>query len=276
MDKLIITAAVTGSRIPRSKTPYIPITTKEIAQSAMECWEAGASIVHIHVRDPETQIGTQNMHIFRQVVEPLREKTDLILCLTTSGIPGLNLPTEERLQVLDLKPELASLDAGTILLGGQPFINTPEFLEAAARKMKEVGVKPEIEIFDTGMITTSLRMRGQGLLEDPLHFQFVLGTPYGATATPRTLLYMLDMIPRDATWSIIGIGRSHLPMSVMALTMGGHIRVGMEDNIYYSRGELVKKNAQFVERIVRIAKEYGRPIATPDEAREILNLSKRG
>ena len=276
MDKLIITAAITGSRIPRSKTPYIPITTKEIAKSAMECWEAGASIVHIHVRDPETQIGTQDVGIFRQVVEPLLEKTDLILCLTTSGIPGLNLPTEERLQVLDLKPELASFDAGTILLGGQPFINTPEFLEAASRKMKEKGVKPEIEIFDTGMITTSLRMRGQGLLEDPLHFQFVLGTPHGAPATPGTLLYMLDMIPRDATWSIIGIGRSHLPMSVMALAMGGHIRVGMEDNIYYSRGELVKKNAQFVERIVRIAGEYGRPVATPDEAREILNLPRRG
>lgn len=275
MDKLIITAAITGSRIPRSKTPYIPITTKEIAKSAMECWEAGASIVHIHVRDPETQIGTQDVGIFRQVVEPLLEKTDLILCLTTSGIPGLNLPTEERLQVLDLKPELASFDAGTILLGDQPFINTPEFLEAAARKMKEKGVKPEIEIFDTGMITTSLRMRGQGLLEDPLHFQFVLGTPHGAPATPGTLLYMLDMIPRDATWSIIGIGRSHLPMSVMALAMGGHIRVGMEDNIYYSRGELVKKNAQFVERIVRIAGEYGRPVATPDEAREILNLPRR-
>jgi 3-keto-5-aminohexanoate cleavage enzyme len=214
--------------------------------------------------------------LFRQVVEPLRKKTDLILCLTTSGIPGLNLPTEERLRVLDLKPELASFDAGTILLGGQPFINTPEFLEAAARKMKEKGVKPEIEIFDTGMITTTLRMRGQGLLKDPLHFQFVLGTPHGAPATPGTLLYMLDMIPRDATWSIIGIGRSHLPMSVMALTMGGHIRVGMEDNIYYSRGELVKKNAQFVERIVRIAEEYGRPVATPDEAREILNLPRRG
>jgi len=276
MDKLIITAAITGSRIPRSKTPYIPLTTKEIAQSAMECWEAGASIVHIHVRDPETQIGTQDVGLFRQVVEPLQEKTDLILCLTTSGIPGLNLPTEERLQVLDLKPELASFDAGTILLGGQPFINTPEFLEAAARKMKEKGVKPEIEIFDTGMITTSLRMRGQGLLEDPLHFQFVLGTPHGALATPGTLLYMLDMIPRDGTWSIIGIGRSHLPMSVMALAMGGHIRVGMEDNIYYSRGELVKKNAQFVERIVRIAEEYGRPVATPNEAREILNLPRRG
>jgi 3-keto-5-aminohexanoate cleavage enzyme len=269
MDKLIITAAITGSRIPRSKTPHIPLTTKEIAQSAIECWEAGASIVHIHVRDPETQIGTQDIDLFRQVVDPLREKTDLVLCLTTSGIPGLNLPTEERLQVLDLRPELASLDAGTILLGGHPFINTPDFLEAAARKMKEKGVKPEIEIFDTGMITTSLRMRDQGFLEDPLHFQFVLGTPHGAPATPRTLH---DMIPKDSTWSIIGIGRSHLPMSVMALAMGGHIRVGMEDNIYYNRGELAKKNSQFVERVVRIAEEYGRPVATPEETREILSL----
>jgi 3-keto-5-aminohexanoate cleavage enzyme len=272
MDKLIITAAITGSRIPRSKTPYIPITTEEIAQSAIECWKAGASIVHIHVRDPETQIGTQDIKLFREVVEPLREETDLVLCLTTSGIPGLNLPTEERLQVLDLQPELASLDAGTILLGGQPFINTPEFLKAAALKMKEKGVKPELEIFDTGMITTSLRMRSQGLLEDPLHFQFVLGTPHGAPATPHALLHMHDMIPKDSTWSIIGIGRSHLPMSVMALAMGGHIRVGMEDNIYYNRGELVKKNAQFVERIVRIAEEYGRPVATPEETREILSL----
>ncbi len=275
MDKLIITAAITGSRIPRSKTPHIPITTKEIAQSAIECWEAGASIVHIHVRDPETGIGTQNIELFKEVVEPLREETDLVLCLTTSGIPGLNLPTEERLQVLDLQPELASLDAGTILLGGQPFINTPEFLEAAALKMKEKGVKPELEIFDTGNITTSLRMRSRSLLEDPLHFQFVLGTPHGAPATPHALLHMHDMIPEDSTWSIIGIGRSHLPMSVMALAMGGHIRVGMEDNVYYNRGELVKKNAQFVERIVRIAEEYGRPVATPDEAREILSLQKK-
>ena len=274
MDRLIITAAITGSRIPRSRTPHIPITTEEITRSAMECWEAGASVVHIHVRDPETQIGTQDIGLFRQVVEPLRERTDLVLCLTTSGIPGLNLPTEERLRVLDLRPELASLDAGTILLGGHPFINTPEFLEAAAMRMKERRVKPEIEIFDTGMIATSLRMRDQGLLDDPLHFQFVLGTPHGAPATPRTLLLMRDMIPGDATWSVIGIGRSHLPMSVMALTMGGHIRVGMEDNIYYSRGVLVEKNAQFVERIVRLAEEYGRPVATPDDARRILNLPK--
>ncbi|UCH58104.1 MAG: 3-keto-5-aminohexanoate cleavage protein [Candidatus Bathyarchaeota archaeon] len=274
MDKLIITAAITGSRIHRSKTPYIPITPGEITQSAIECWEAGASIAHIHVRDSETQIGTQDIKLFKRVVEPLREETDLILCLTTSGIPGLNLPTEERLRVLDLQPELASLDAGTILLGGQPFINTPEFIETAALRLKEKGVKPELEIFDTGMMTTCLRMRDQDLLEDPLFFQFVLGTPWGAPGTPKALLHLQEMLPPDAAWSVIGIGRAHLPISMMALAMGGHIRVGMEDNIYYRRGELVKRNSQFVERIVRIANEYGRGVATPDEARRILKLSE--
>jgi 3-keto-5-aminohexanoate cleavage enzyme len=275
MDKLIITAAITGSRISRSQTPYIPITPEEIAQSAVECWEAGASVVHIHVRNPATQIGAQDMELFRRVVEPLRERTDLILCLTTSGIPMLNLPIEERLRVLDFEPELASLDAGSINLGGSVFINTPEFLEAAALGMREREVKPELEIFDVGMIVTCLRMRDQGLLDEPLHFQFVLGSPWGSPGTPRSLLHMREMIPEDATWSVIGIGRTHLPMSMMALIMGGHIRVGMEDNIYYNRGELVKRNSQFVERIVRIAEDYGREVATPDEARKILRLRSR-
>ena len=272
MNKLIITAAITGSRIPRSKTPYIPITPEEITRSALECWKAGASIVHIHVRNPKTGIGTQDMELFRQVIEPLREKTDLILCLTTSGIPGRNLPTEERLQVLDFKPELASLDAGSINLGGSIFVNTPEFLKAAAQRMGEKSVKPELEIFDVGMIVTCLRMRNQGLFDDPLHFQFVLGTPWGSPGTPRSLFHLCEMIPEDATWSVIGVGRTHLPMSMMALCMGGHIRVGMEDNIYYRQDQLVRKNAQFVKRIARIAEEYGREIATPDEAREILSL----
>jgi 3-keto-5-aminohexanoate cleavage enzyme len=274
MNKLIITAAVTGSSIPRSRTPYIPITPEEITRSAIECWEAGASVVHIHVRNPKTGIGTQDMELFQQVIEPLREKTDLVLCLTTSGIPGRNLPTEERLQVLDFQPELASLDAGSINLGGTIFVNTPEFLEEAAQRMREKGVKPELEIFDVGMIVTCLRMRNQGFFEDPLHFQFVLGTPWGSPGTPKSLFHMCEMIPEDATWSVIGVGRTHLPMSMMALIMGGHIRVGMEDNIYYRRDQLVRKNAQFVERITRIAGEYGREIASPDEAREILSLRK--
>jgi 3-keto-5-aminohexanoate cleavage enzyme len=272
MEKLIITAAITGSRISRDTTPYIPIKPEEIAQSAVECWNAGAAMVHIHVRDPKTGLGTQDVGIFRQVVGILREKTDLILCLTTSGIPGRNLPTEERLAPLELKPEVASFDAGSINLGGTVFLNSPEFLDQAAEKMRTMGVKPELEIFDLGMLITCLRMRGEGKLDEPLHFQFVLGTPWGAPATPKSLVYLHEYLPPDSTWSVIGIGKGHLPMSMMAMAMGGHIRVGMEDNIYYARGELAKTNAQFVERIVRLAQEYGREVATPDETRKILKL----
>jgi 3-keto-5-aminohexanoate cleavage enzyme len=275
MEKLIITAAITGSRITRDIAPCIPITPDEIVQSSVECWNAGTAIVHIHVRDPKTGLGTQDVDLFRQVVEPLREKTDLLLCLTTSGIPGRNLPIEERLRPLELEPELASFDAGSINLGGSVFINTPEFLEAAAKGMREKGVKPELEVFDVGMIVTCLRMRDQGYLEEPLHFQFVLGTPWGSPATPKSFLHMYDHIPQDSTWSIIGIGKGHLPMSMMGLIMGGHIRVGMEDNVYYQKGVLGKSNAQFVERIVRIAREYGREVATPGEARGILGLRKK-
>jgi len=165
MEKVIITAAITGSRITRDVAPHIPITPDEIVQSAVECWNAGAAIVHIHVRDPKTGLGTQDLDLFRQVVGPLRQKTDLLLCLTTSGIPGRNLPIEERLRPLELEPELASFDAGSINLGGTVFINTPDFLEAAANKMKEKGVKPELEIFDVGMIVTCLRMRDEGYFE---------------------------------------------------------------------------------------------------------------
>ena len=274
MEKLIITAAVTGSRNTRATTPYIPITPEEIVQSSLECWSAGASVVHIHVRDPKTGLGTQDPEIFRQVVAPLREKTDLVLCLTTSGIAGRNLPIEQRLIPLELVPELASLDAGSINLGGGVFSNPPDFLDGAAKKMREKGIKPEIEIFDLGMVITALRMRQERKLDDPLHFQFVLGTPWGAPATPKSLLHLLEHIPDKATWSIIGIGQGHLPMSMMGLIMDGHIRVGMEDNVYYQRGVLAKTNAQFVERIVRIAGEYGREVASPEEARRILGLKK--
>ncbi len=181
-------------------------------------------------------------------------------------------PVEERVAPIILKPELASFDAGSINLGGSVFINTVDFLDGAAEKMKAAGVKPEIEIFDSGMMITVLRMLEHGKLEAPLHFQFVLGTPHGAPATPKSLLHLLDYMPAGSTWSVIGIGVGHLPMAMMGLIMGGHIRVGMEDNIYYERGVPAKTNAQFVKRIVRIAQEYGREVATPAEARGMLGL----
>jgi 3-keto-5-aminohexanoate cleavage enzyme len=272
MEKLIITAAITGSRITRETTPHIPITPEEIVSSAMECWRAGAAVVHLHVRDPQTGRGTQDLGLFRKVVDPLRDGTDLILCLTTSGIPGRNLPIDQRLAPLELRPELASFDAGSINLGGAVFANSPEFLDRAAERMRALKVKPELEIFDIGMAVTCLRMRDEGKIDPPLHFQFVMGTPWGVPGTPRSLLHLHSLIPSEATWSIVGIGKCHLPMSMMALIMGGHIRVGMEDNIYYSRGVLAESNALFVERIVRLAREYGREVATPEEARNILQL----
>ena len=272
MDKLIITAAITGSRNTRDVSPYIPIMPEEIIRSSIECWNAGAAIVHIHVRDPKTGLGTQDLNLFEQVVYALRERTDLVLCLTTSGIAARNLPVEDRLAPLQLKPEIASFDAGSINLGGGVFSNPPEFLDEAAKLMKEKGVKPEIEIFDSGMIVTALRMRDEGKLNDPLYFQFVLGTPSGAPATPKSLLYLREQIPENAIWSIAGIGKEQLRMSVMGIIMGGHVRVGMEDNVYYSRGMLAETNSQFVERIVRIAEEYRREIASPKDAREILAL----
>lgn len=274
MEKVIITAAITGSRIMRNVAPYIPITPEEIIQSSVEAWRAGASIVHIHVRDPQTGLGCQDQELFRQVVDALRAQTDLILSLTTSGIPGRNLPVEQRLCPVALKPEMASFDAGSINLGGGVFINDPAFLDEAARIMKEAGVKPEIEIFDLGMMITALRMRDEGKLDGPMHFQFVLGTPWGAPATPKSFLHLYEHLPPDATWSNIGIGRGYLPMAMMALIMGGHIRVGMEDNIYLDRGVLANSNAELVERVVRIIRAYGRPVASPTEAREILGLKR--
>jgi len=274
MEKLIITAAITGSRNTWEISPHVPITPEEIARSAVECWRAGASIVHIHVRDLTTKMGTQDYDLYQRVVDPIRNQTDLILSLTTSGMGGVNLPYEKRLIPLKFQPELASFDAGSINLGGGVFSNPPDFLDFAAQEMMKTGVKPEIEIFDLGMVVTALNMHRKGQLAAPMYFQFVMGTPWGAPGTPKALLHLLEHIPRESVWSVIGVGKAHLPISMMAMIMGGHIRVGLEDNLYYEKGVLAKNNAVFVERMVRIAREYGREVATPAEARAILGIGK--
>jgi 3-keto-5-aminohexanoate cleavage enzyme len=272
MEKLIITVGITGSRITRQQTPYIPILPEEIARSGIEAWRAGASALHIHVRDPETGLGTQNLSIFKEVADRIRDETDAILCLTTSGIPGRNLPVSERLQPLSLQPEMVSFDAGSINMGENVFLNPKEFLDALAKETLARGIKPELEVFEVGMAYTCLKYLERGLLKPPLHFQFVLGTPNGMPATAKSLLHLTEIIPGDSTWSVIGVGQGQFPMAMIAMTMGGHVRVGLEDNIFYSRGVLAKTNAELVERIVRIAREFGREIATPAEARNLLCL----
>jgi 3-keto-5-aminohexanoate cleavage enzyme len=275
MEKLIITVGLTGSRINRDQTPFIPITPEEIAQAGFEAWEAGASVLHIHVRDPQTRLGTQDVAVFKEVVDRIRSRTDAILCLTTSVIPGRNLPLEDRLQPLILNPEMVSFDAGSMNMGAHVFLNAPEFLESLAKATSAKGIKPELEVFDIGMVYTCLRYLDRGLLTPPMHFQFVLGTQGGMPANLKSLLHLTEIIPRDSTWSVIGIGAGQLPMAVAAMMMDGHVRVGLEDNIYYSKGVLAHSNAQLVERVVRLARELGREVATPTEARRILSLRFR-
>ena len=272
MEKIIITVGITGSRITRQQTPYIPMTPEEIAESGIEAWKAGASILHIHVRDPKTGLGAQDYSIFKEVVDRIRGETDAILCLTTSGIPGRNLQFDERLVPLSLSPELVSFDAGSINMRENVFLNPPEFLEMLARETLAKGIKPELEVFEVGMVETCNRFLEKGLLKPPPHFQFVLGVLGGMPATAKSLLHFSEILPQGSTWSVIGIGPGQLPMAMMALAMGGHVRVGLEDNIYYSKGVLAKNNAQLVERVVRIAREFGRDIATSQESRKILSL----
>ncbi len=273
MEKLVISVGITGSRITRQQTPYIPITAQEIAQSGIEAWKAGASVLHVHVRDPKTGLGAQDYSIFKEVVDRVRSETDAILCLTTSGIPGRNLQFEERLVPLAFKPELVSFDAGSVNMRENVFLNPPDFLKMLAEETLKKGIKPELEVFEVGMVYTCLRFLEKGLLKPPLHFQFVLGVLGGMPATAKSLVHLSEIVPQGSTWSAIGIGTGQLPMAMMAMAMGGHVRVGLEDNIYYSRGELAKSNAQLVERVVRISKEFGREVASPSESRKILNVT---
>jgi 3-keto-5-aminohexanoate cleavage enzyme len=273
MEKLIITAAITGSRTPKEKSPYIPITPEEIANSAIEAVKAGAAIVHIHVRDLNTKLGTQDKKLYQQVLDKIYSEVNPVVCLTTSGIPGKNLGYEERFIPLQFRTELASFDAGSINVNDGVFLNPPDFLKQLALKMKEYNVKPELEVFDTGMIEYCKYLANEGLLKEPLHFQFVLGVRGGASANLKTLLHMVEIIPEDSTWSVIGIGKGQLPMVMAGMILGGHVRVGLEDNIYYTKGRLAKSNAELVERVVRIACEYGREIASPEEARKILSIN---
>ncbi|HEX6945180.1 MAG TPA: 3-keto-5-aminohexanoate cleavage protein [Casimicrobiaceae bacterium] len=269
---VVITAALTGSRITKEQTPAIPITPEEIAAEGVAAWKAGAAVLHIHVRDASGQ-GAQDMEAFGAVVAALRAGTDAILCLTTSGIPGRNLPTAERIAPLALRPEMASFDAGTIQMDAGLFVNEPEFLDALAAEALAQGVKLELECFTLEMVETAIRYHDEGKIPPPLHFQFVTGTRHGIPSTAAALVEAVGALPEGSTWSVIGVGRNQTPMAMLALAMGGHVRVGLEDTIYYRRGELATGNAQLVERAVRLAGELGRPVATAAEARKILSLA---
>lgn len=271
MEPLVITVAPTGSSTTRNHNPHLPLTSEEIADEVERSWQAGAAIAHIHVRDDAGQ-ACMDLEKFRQVVELVRQRCDIILNLSTSGLYGAS--EGERLQPLaELHPEMASFDAGSTNLSERVFGNEPAFLVRLAKAMRDAGVKPEIEVFEPGFIDNAVALADQGKLERPLHFQFVLGAPGAISASVKNLLHLVESLPAASTWSVIGIGRAQLPMAATAIVLGGHVRVGMEDNVYLRRGDLAGSNADFVRQIVGLATMLQRPVASVSEARSILGLN---
>lgn len=273
MDKLIITCALTGAESDKADFPPLPCSPEEIAAAAEEVRRAGASMVHLHARD-EGGRPTQRADVFARAIELIRARTDIIVQVSTGG--AVWMTPEERLGPVTLtgrhKPEMATLTTGTVNFGDDVFSNPPQTIEIFAKRIVEAGIKPEIEVFDAGFIDNALRLVQRGLLTTPLHFDLVMGVPGGIAGTPRNLIHLVEGLPAGSTWSVAGIGRAELSLGVVAIVLGGHVRVGFEDNIYYTRGVKAQSNAQLVARIVRLASELGREVATPDEARAILGL----
>lgn len=269
---LIITIAPTGSVPTKQQNPYLPTTPEEIGKTARLCREAGAAIIHIHARDTSGQ-PTLDPDIFAEIDAAIRAHCpDIIIQISTGGRAGTD-PQQRTAAVQRLKPEMASLTTGSINFADRVYENSHATIELLARTMKQVGTKSEFEIFDTGMIETAKRVVQNGWADPPLHFNFVLGLPGGTQpATPKQLLHLVESLPPNSTWTVSGIGRHQLPMGVLGIVLGGHVRVGLEDNLYYTQGMLAS-NEMLVKRIVRIATELGREIATPEQARILLGLN---
>ncbi|AZZ90131.1 3-keto-5-aminohexanoate cleavage protein [Hahella sp. KA22] len=272
MNKLIITAAVNGGITSRQKNPGVPYTPEEIAQAVYDCWNAGASIAHIHARNDDGS-PSYSAEVYGEIVQRIRDRCDILINLSTSGLNlPADLPKNEAWNHLRYRPEIASFNCGSVNHGDKPFINPPALVRELALDMREYDVKPEIEVYHSGVINESLLLRNEGFLSGPLYFTFALGIRGGAAATCKNLLHFAESIPEDSVWTALGIGKDQLPVNLHTILLGGHVRTGMEDNVYYSYKELARDNAQLVERIARFSLETGRQIASPDEARMMLGI----
>lgn len=288
---VIVTCALTGGGDTVGKSPAVPVTPEQIAVSAIEAAQAGAAIVHIHVRDPATGKPATDLALYREVVERIRAvDTDVILNLTTGagarfipsaadpkvGGEGTTLaPPELRVRHIEaLRPEICTLDITTMNFGEFVFVNTPAHLRVMGRAVAAAGVLPELECFDSGNVRLALRLIEEGVLHPPAMFQLCLGVPWGAPATPESMLFMRSLLPAGAFWTGFGIGGAQFPMVAQAVLLGGHVRVGLEDNLYVERGVLAPSNAALVEKAVRIVRALDAEPATPAEARRILALPR--
>ena len=271
---VIITCALTGAETTKEKQPHLPVTPQEQAIAAQEAVEAGASIIHLHVREDDGS-PSQRLERFEEAIEAIRKRCPkVIIQISTGGAVGEKM--ERRSAPLTLRPEMASLNLGTMNFGDDIFVNLPRDIVALGQRMHQLGVVPELEIYEVGMLESAFRLAKQGILREPLHFQFVLGVPGGMSGDPRNLVHLVSLLPSsEIHWGVAGIGRYQLPLAVQALVMGGHVRVGFEDNIFYHKGELAQSNAQLVSRVARIARELGREVATAEQARKMLKIPPR-
>ncbi len=275
-NKKIITVATTGAWPTKENTPNVPIEPREIAEEIYNCWKEGAAVAHIHCRDHEGK-AAMVFEKFEETVTLVREHKDCDIILNTTTSGGVNLREEDRLRPFyELRPEMASYDCGTMNWQHTTiFENNPKFLEKLATMMNEVNVKPEIEVFDPGMIYNAGYYIKKGFLKTPAHFQFCMGVPGGIAATTKNLVFMkdiLDEVAPGSTWSAFGVGKGAMEIMYAAIAMGGNIRVGMEDNVLYKKGQIADNNMQFVARAKRCIEEFTCEVATPAEARQILGL----
>ncbi len=273
MDKLIVTVAGVGAETTKEAQPALPVSAVEIGEDAARCCEAGAAIYHLHVRRPDGS-PTQDRDVFAAAIEEIRKRTDIVIQTSTGGAMGMS--ADERLQPLDLQPEMASLTTGTANFGDDVFFNDAALIHEFYGRMQTKNVRPEFEIFEAGQIDNALRLvKELGPAGPLLHWDFVLGVPGSMSGEPRNLTFLVDRIPAEGcTWTATGIGRWHMPVTMTALALGGNVRVGLEDNIFYHKGVLAEGNAQLAARVARLAREWGRETATPEEARQILKLGK--
>ncbi len=268
-DALLVTVAGIGAEVMRSQQPRLPLTPDEVGEEYRRACDAGATIGHIHGRKPDGT-PTQDRETFRAYREAIRARCPIIQQFSTGGAVGMSV--EERIEALDLEPDMATLTLGTCNFGNDVFENSLPTIRTILDRIRKFGIAPELEIFDDGMLATAEMLFARGALSSPAHFDFVLGVPGAAAATAENLTHFARSIPGGCTWTVAGIGRRQTAIATMAIAMGGHVRVGFEDNIFYRKGELADSNARFVERVVRIAREVGREPASITEARRILHL----
>ncbi|GLH72852.1 3-keto-5-aminohexanoate cleavage enzyme [Geothrix limicola] len=271
-NKLIITCAITGAETTKAMNPALPITPEEIAQGAFEAYEAGASVLHLHVRQDDGT-PTQDVAVFRKAMDLIRAKCDIVIETTTGGAAWMT--PEERLQPVTLKPEMASLDCGTVNFGDEYIVNTLPIMRQFAQAMLDHGVRPTLECFDLGHVYASHILIKEGLLEEPYHYGLVLNVPGAAKYEPDVMEFLVRKLPKGAFFTAFGIGgKANVDSIYATIALGGHVRVGFEDNIYYSKGRLAASNAELVERAARIARDCGRELARPEDVRRMLKLRR--